>query len=82
MTRNTMKHTLLKWLKITLALLPWVLSMYAFWWLDTNLWTPETPHRGKLSVLLMGTGMALSFGLQSWFFRRERAERLAAKPTA
>ena len=74
-----MKSILVKWLKIILALLPWVVSMYAFWWLDTNLWTTETPHRGKLSVIIMGAGMAASFLLQSWFFRCDRMARQATK---
>ncbi|NRB70889.1 MAG: hypothetical protein HRU51_03125 [Xanthomonadales bacterium] len=56
---------MLKILKIALSLLPWLLSMYGFYWLDSNLWDASTPHRGKLSVMLMGSGMALSFLLYS-----------------
>ncbi|NRB70861.1 MAG: hypothetical protein HRU51_02980, partial [Xanthomonadales bacterium] len=48
---------MLKILKIALSLLPWLLSMYGFYWLDSNLWDASTPHRGKLSVMLMGSGM-------------------------
>lgn len=45
-----------------LALAPWLASMYVFYWLESSqTWTPETPHRGKLSVLLLGAGMILSF---------------------
>jgi hypothetical protein len=32
----------------------------------------ETPHRGKLSVILLGTGMVLSFLIQSRFIRNKR----------
>ena len=40
--------------------------MWLFWWLDASgAWTPDTPHRGKLSVLLMGTGMMVTFLLLS-----------------
>lgn len=63
---------MIKILKIILSLLPWLLSMYGFYWLDSNLWDASTPHRGKLSVLLMGSGMALSFLMYS---------RLLARPS-
>lgn len=36
--------------------------MYFFYWLDSSgTWTPETAHRGKLSVIILGSGMLLSF---------------------
>lgn len=44
------------------ALIPWLLAMYAFYWLDASgTWTAETPHRGKMSVGLLAIGMTLSF---------------------
>ena len=47
--------------------------MYLFYWLDSSgTWTPETPHRGKLSVVILGTGMALSFLAWSIFSNRSR----------
>ena len=53
------------------ALTPWLLSMYFFYWLDASgTWTSETPHRGKLSVAILASGMGLSFLLQSWFMKR------------
>ena len=45
--------------------------MYLFYWLDSSgTWNAETRHRGKLSVLLLGSGMLLSFLLHSWLTRR------------
>ena len=55
------------------ALLPWLLSMYGFYWLESSgTWTAETPHRGKLSVALLAIGMALSFVFYSRFVARDR----------
>ena len=55
------------------ALLPWLLSMYGFYWLESSgTWTAETPHRGKLSVALLATGMALSFMIYTRFVARDR----------
>ncbi len=49
-----------------LAALPWLASMYGFYWLDASgTWTADTPHRGKLSVMLLGSGMLLSFLLHA-----------------
>ncbi|MEM9335718.1 MAG: hypothetical protein AAGA33_12790 [Pseudomonadota bacterium] len=48
------------------AAIPWLVSMYAFYWLDSSgTWTIDTPHRGKLSVLILGSGMLLSFALHA-----------------
>lgn len=56
-----------------LTVVPWVASMYVFYWLDsTRVWTSETPHRGKLSVLLLGAGMILSFLVKSYLTQRRR----------
>jgi hypothetical protein len=60
-------------IECALALAPWVLAMYIVYWLDANaVWTADTPHRGKLSVLLLATGMLLSFLVQSRFLQRRR----------
>lgn len=49
-----------------IALIPWLLAMYAYYWLDASgTWTADTPHRGKMSVGLLATGMALSFLIYS-----------------
>lgn len=58
---------------VAVALAPWVASMYVFFWLhDSGVWTPETPHRGKLSVALLAIGMLGSFLLQSYLEKRRR----------
>ena len=60
-------------LRIVVVLAPWVASMYVFYWLDSSgTWTSDTPHRGKLSVILLATGMLLSFLLYSYFQERAR----------
>ena len=47
--------------------------MYAFYWLDSSgTWTSETPHRGKVSVLILGAGMAMSFVLHSYFSGQQK----------
>ena len=62
-----------KALKLLIAFTPWVLACYAFYWLHASgTWTSETPHRGKLSVILLATGMVLSFLIQSRFIRNKR----------
>lgn len=56
-----------------LAFAPWVLAMYVFYRLQSSgAWTADTPHRGKLSVLLLAAGMLLSFLVQSHFAKRRR----------
>ena len=51
-------------------MVPWLIAMYLFYWLDSSgTWTRDTPHRGKLSVLMLGSGMLLSFLLASWLVK-------------
>ena len=51
--------------------MPWLAAMYGFYWLDSSgTWTPETPHRGKMSVMILGSGMLLSFLLHTWLSKR------------
>ena len=58
-------------LKIAIALVPWIAAMYTFYWLDSSgTWTRDTPHRGKLSVVMLGSGMLLSFLMYSWLANR------------
>lgn len=55
------------------AAIPWLASMYAFYWLDSSgTWTIDTPHRGKLSVAILGSGMLLSLLLYSWLRKSGR----------
>ena len=52
-------------IKNIINFVPWIISIYVFFLLDTNLWTYETPHRGKISVIIMTVGMILSLKLYS-----------------
>ena len=62
----TLTSRLLKLIAVALALVPWLSAMYFFYWLDASgTWTADTPHRGKLSVIILVTGMGLSFLLLS-----------------
>ena len=64
---------LVKALKLLIAFTPWVLVCLIFYWLHASgTWTGETPHRGKMSVTLLGTGMVLSFLIHSRFIRKKR----------
>jgi hypothetical protein len=58
-------------LEIAVAITPWLISMYFFYWLDASqTWTSETAHRGKLSVIILASGMLLSFLVHAIFSRR------------
>lgn len=59
-------------LEVTIAFVPWVISMYVLYWLDYGeIWTSETAHRGKIAVTILVIGMGLSFALHSHFSRRD-----------
>ena len=63
-----------KALKVIVAFVPWILASYAFFWLHSSgTWTVETPHRGKISVVILGTGMVLSFLLHSWLSKSRKS---------
>jgi hypothetical protein len=69
--RKSLKSRTLYSLKIAVGLVPWIAAMYGFYWLDASgTWTPDTPHRGKMSVALLATGMMLSFLALSRLNRR------------
>jgi|TARA_B110000438_G_C15677174_1_gene590717 hypothetical protein len=71
MTTNLRKQS--TWLmKSVASFLPWVFSIYIFYWLDYQIWTDETPHRGKLSVIIMATGMILSLLLWTYFKQKKK----------
>ena len=60
-------------LDIILAILPWVVSMYVLYWLESAaIWIPETPHRDKISLAILALGMGASFLLYSYLARRDR----------
>jgi len=59
---NRWKRRASNGLRMAVVLTPWLLSMYLLYWLDsTRTWSPEAPHRGKLSVAILAVGMGLSF---------------------
>jgi len=71
--QNVLGQGFVKGLKLLIAFTPWVLACFTFYWLHTSgNWSSETPHRGKLSVILLGTGMVLSFLIQSGYIRNKR----------
>ena len=61
-----------KFIKVVVAFTPWIIAMYVFYWLDSSgTWTSDTPHRGKISLVILGTGMAASFIVHSYLSRRQ-----------
>ena len=71
--QSALGQGLVKGLRLLIAFTPWVPACYIFYLLHTSgAWTGETPHRGKMSVSLLGAGMALSFLIQSRFIRKQR----------
>jgi len=55
-------------LKIAVAVTPWLASMYFLYWLGKNdVWSPETPFRDVMTIAIVGTGMILSFLIQTYF---------------
>jgi hypothetical protein len=70
---NTLKAKARHALQVAGAFAPWVISMYALYWLDYGeIWTTETAHRGKSSVAILAVGMGLSFLVHSYFAKREQ----------
>jgi hypothetical protein len=70
---HALKSKMEKTFRAVIALTPWLISMYVFYWLDASAtWTSDTPHRGKISVAILALGMGLSFLIQSRFVRREK----------
>jgi len=73
--QSALGQGLVKSLKLLIAFTPWVLACYVFYLLHTSgTWTGEMPHRGKMSVTLLGTGMVLSFLIQSRFISSKRKQ--------
>ena len=71
MAINLIKQT--AWLmKSVVSFLPWIISIYFFYWLDQHVLTIDTPHRGKLSVIIMSTGMVLSLLLWTYFKEKKK----------
>jgi hypothetical protein len=70
---KTLKQQTRSALKGAVVFTPWLFSMYLLFWLEKHkVWIPETPHRDKITVLIVAAGMVLSFLLQSYFARRDK----------
>jgi len=70
---NHLKDKLIKFLKLIVTWLPWILAMYVFFWLDSSgIWTDDTPHRGKISVAILSSGMLISFIVNSYFTKKAK----------
>jgi hypothetical protein len=64
---NTVKYVF----KISLALTPCIISMYLLYWLGASeTWVPETPHRDKITGVILITGLGLSFFIQSYIWKK------------
>jgi len=60
-------------LEIAISFVPWVVSMFTLYWLQYGeIWTTETPHRGKISYTILVLGMALSFLVHSRFAKQSQ----------
>ena len=60
-------------LRVAIAFAPWVISMYTLYWLEYGeIWNTDTAHRGKISVLILTTGMLLSFFVYSYLEKRSK----------
>mgnify|MGYP001813727534 CR=1 FL=1 len=67
------KPAVARWIRISLALLPWASSLYLLFRLERDgLWQVEMPFRGLLSVLVIAAGMTGSFLLYGHLTRRKR----------
>ncbi len=70
---NSLKILTRNALKVAIAFTPWLISMYVLYWLEYGeIWTSETAHRGKITVVILAVGMGLSFLIQSHFAEHEQ----------
>ena len=69
--QNSLKMHTRNALKVAIAFTPWLISMFVLYWLEQGeVWTTETAHRGKTTVVILAVGMGLSFLVQSRFAKR------------
>ena len=53
-------------LKKLMSLLPFIVSMYFLYFLEKAvIWSPEMPHRDKITIVVLILGMGMSFYLLS-----------------
>jgi len=70
---NSLKTKIRKALKVAIAFIPWLISIYLLYWFEySEIWTNETAHRGKMSVAIIATGMGLSFLVRSRFTKHKQ----------
>jgi len=60
-------------LKISVSLAPCIVSMYLLFWLGKHeVWLPETPHRDKITIMVLIMGLAFSFLIYSYFDKQKK----------
>jgi hypothetical protein len=70
---NSLKIQFRKMLKVAIAFIPWLISIYLLYWFEySEIWTSATAHRGKMSVAILATGMGLSLLVRSRLARRQK----------
>lgn len=70
---NYFKTQTLYILKVATALAPCFISMYLLFWLGKHeVWLPETPHRDKITIIIVAMGLALSFIIYSYFDKHKK----------
>ena len=53
-------------LKKLMSFLPFMVSMYFLYFLEkAEIWSPEMPHRDKITIVVLILGMGMSFYLLS-----------------
>ncbi len=70
---SDLKAQTLSLLKIATALLPCLLSMYLLFYFEKyQVWVPQTPHRDKITILLLVAGLTLSFLAYSYLMKTKK----------
>lgn len=65
--KNKVKYALM----LAFIMAPCIFSMYLLYYLETNqVWIPETPHRDKMTIAILATGLILSFLLKTYMSKR------------
>ncbi|MGB5166518.1 MAG: hypothetical protein WBN09_01515 [Woeseiaceae bacterium] len=64
------KSLLRRAIELAVAVTPWLASMYTLYWLEYGeIWSTDTPHRGKASVAILTVGMLATFLLHSFLVK-------------
>lgn len=57
---------------ILIPLIPTFVAIYLLYWLEkSGTWIPETPHRDKITIVILVLGLGLSFFLKSRYFQKK-----------